>query len=75
MNNNYIHINKPSGYYLAQVRGYGKKNWRDIGCRYKSSKSCMIAAIKNMGINDKHARILFIAEYYDPILIAEIKNA
>lgn len=54
----HIHINRPRGYYIGQVRRAGYRRWDTVTGKCKSSESAMSkAALKMKG--RKRARVLF----------------
>jgi len=69
-------IYAPPSYYLAQVRGYGCRNWRSLSSKYKSGQATMVAAVKAMQQGDKRARVLMIVRnwYFEPVVVMECKR-
>lgn len=70
----YIHIHAPPGYYIGQTRRRGAKRWTTIGGHRKTEKAAMVAAVKAMGQDDKRARVLFCAEWYEPHIMMELSR-
>lgn len=68
-----IHINRPSGYYIGQVRRYGAQRWRTVTGRRKTPESAMSAAVLQMGREDLRVRALFIdrSGWYEPTVVFE----
>lgn len=70
-----VHILRPSGHYIGQVREIGHQRWQTITGRCKSGESAMSrAALKMRG---KHrARVLFIdnSGWYEPHIVMEAKR-
>ena len=69
----YIHIQAPRGEYIAQIRLRGHKLWENVGKR-RNARSAMIADINKMGPDHKRARVLFCAEWYDPVIVMELNK-
>lgn len=55
-----IHILRPSGYYIGQVRGLGCRLYRTVTGKCRSTESAMSKAVLKMKKNDKRVRVLFI---------------
>ncbi|MET3371966.1 hypothetical protein ABIC89_001007 [Variovorax boronicumulans] len=68
----YIHIHRPRGEYIGQVRRYGHQRWETIGNPCKTAKGAMAKAIKAMGHDHKRARVLFCADWYEPNIVMEL---
>lgn len=66
-----LHIHAPKGVYVAQVRKPYHKLWETVGPEFESGHDAEIAAIEGMTKEHKRARVLFCAEWYDPILVME----
>lgn len=56
----YLHINKPSGYFIGQVRKAGARNWETVTGRCRSSEAALAKALMAMRPSDKRARALFV---------------
>jgi hypothetical protein len=65
-----LHINCPSGVYVAQIRQPYHKLWKTVS-EHSSKKDAEIASITAMSEDYKKARVLFCAEWYDPVLVME----
>lgn len=68
----YVHIHSPAGYYLGQTRRYGHRRWTTIGKPAKTAKAAMVKAVKAMRQDDKRARVLFCADWYEPMIVMEL---
>jgi len=75
MNDIHIHINRPTGYYIGQVRRHGARRWQDVTGRCKSTESALSLAASDMD-GFHRARVLFIdaSGYYDPRVVTEAKR-
>jgi hypothetical protein len=72
----YLHINRPRGSYIGQVRRVGCRNWTTITKRRRSAHRALAEAVlKGKGM--KRARVLFIdrSGYYDPHVVMEARLA
>ena len=67
-----VHINRPRGYYLGQVRRAGYRKWETVTGKRQSARNALIAAILKSKYR-KRARVLFIdsSPYYDPHVVME----
>lgn len=68
-----LHINAPKGVYYAQVRRRGFRHWETLGQAVHSKTTAANRAVSTMLIREeyKRARVLFCAEWYDPIVVME----
>lgn len=67
-----LHIHAPAGLYHAQIRRAGCRNWEAVGEPVSSKKWAMLLAVGNMAeLGYKRARVLFCAEWYDPVVVME----
>ena len=66
-----IHINRPSGEYIGQVKRIGARTWRTVIKTKNSAKHAMAGAVKRMADGDKRVRVIFCAEWYDPVVVME----
>lgn len=66
-----VHIHQPKGYYIGQIRGYGCRRWKTVTGYCKSSKAAMIGAVHALRPNDHRARVLFCADWYEPVIVME----
>lgn len=55
-----LHINKPAGFFIGQVRKVGAKNWETVTGRCRSAESALAKALMAMRPNDKRARALWV---------------
>lgn len=69
-----VHIHAPSGQYIGQVRRRGHRLWETVGKPATTSEAAMIKAIKGMTADHLRARVLFCAEWYEPIQVMELKR-
>lgn len=68
----YIHILRPRGHYIGQVRRCGARLWDTVTKPRRSAHHALAAAVlKGKGM--KRARVLFIDDspYYDPLVVME----
>lgn len=72
-----IHINRPHGHYIGQVRRTGCRLWKTVtGPRWSAHHALAAAVLKaRRGYDVKRARVLFIdnSGYYDPHLVMEAR--
>jgi len=69
-----VHINRPHGHYLGQVRRVGHRLWETVtGPRRSAHHALAAAVLKGKGM--KRARVLFIdnSGWYDPHLVMEAR--
>ena len=69
-----IHILRPRGHYIGQVRGVGCRLWQTVTKPRRSAHNALAAAVlKGKGM--KRARVLFIENsgWYEPNLIMEAR--
>lgn len=67
-----VHICRPRGYFVGQVRGYGCRRWEDVTGRCRSAEAALSKAVRVM--RGKHrARALFVdtSGWYDPHVAME----
>lgn len=67
----YVHIHAPKGHYIGQVRLYGHRKWQTVTGRCTRDVLAMSDAIKHMTQQHKRARVLFIADWYEPVVVME----
>ena len=67
-----IHINRPRGHYIGQVRHYGARRWATVTGHCKSPESAMSGAMLHFE-GMFRARVLFVDEsgWYDPNVVME----
>lgn len=70
-----LHICRPCGYYLGQIRRAGARRWQTVTGRCQSAESAMSRATARMQ-HMKRARVLFIDDcgYYEPHIVLEAKR-
>lgn len=77
----HIHILRPKGYYLGQVRIRGHRLWRTVAGKngkdrhFRFAQDAMVKAILTMGDHHLRARVLFCTEWYDPLVVMEAKRS
>lgn len=71
----HIHINRPSGYYIGQVRRYGARRWQGVTGKLKTAERALSLAASDMD-GFHRVRVLFIdtSGYYDPRVVMEAKR-
>lgn len=70
----YIHINRPRGHYIGQVRVTGHQKWNTVTGHCHIAKNALASAVLNSNPRiHKRARVLFIDHcgYYDPQVVME----
>ena len=73
-----VHIYSPRGYYLAQAKPHGCRKWRTIkGARggdrkFRRVSKAVAAAAQNMK-SGLRARVIFCAEWHDPLPVWEAR--
>ena len=69
----YIHINRPTGYYIGQTRRIGARRWSTVTGHCRSGEGALAAAVRTMRQDDKRARALFICDsgWYEPTIVME----
>jgi hypothetical protein len=70
-NGSVLHIHAPKGTYIAQVRRLFERKWTQVGGEFADKHRAQGMAAQNMVGDFKRARVLFCAEYYDPIIVME----
>lgn len=72
-----VHINRPSGHYIGQVRKAGHRLWQTVTKHECQSPEVALGFVASNMAGMKRGRVLFIAEcgYYEPNLIMEVKRA
>lgn len=66
-----VHIHNPPGRYVGQIRRYGHRRWEEIAT-CKTAKAAMVEAVNAMGQQHKRARVLFCADWYEPLIVMEL---
>lgn len=66
-----IHIHAPKGHYIGQVRLYGHRKWQTVTGRCTRAELAMADAVQQMSERHKRARVLFIADWYEPVVVME----
>ena len=66
-----VHIHAPKGHYIGQVRLYGHRKWQTVTGRCTRDTLAMADAIQFMTDRHKRARVLFIADWYEPVIVME----
>jgi hypothetical protein len=57
--------------YIAQVRRLFERKWTQVGGNFAEKGRAQSTAAGNMIGDFKRARVLFCAEWYDPIVVME----
>jgi len=70
-----VHINRPRGHYIGQVRAYGHRYYKTVTGKCKSPEGAMARATKQMK-GYHRARVLFIdsSGWYEPNIVMEAKR-
>lgn len=66
-----LHIHAPPGIYVAQVRRLFERRWTTVGDEFKQRDEAQAAAAKGLVDEFRRARVLFCADYYDPVIVME----
>lgn len=68
-----LHIFRPSGFYIGQVRQRGRQTWETVTGKCRAPENAMAKAVMAMRPNDKRARVLFIdrSGWYSPHVVME----
>lgn len=69
-----LHILRPHGHYIGQVRRTGHQKWETVTKKHRSAKHALAAAVlKSRPRFHKRARVLFIdaSPWYDPNVMME----
>jgi len=69
-----VHINRPRGHYVAQVRGRGCRLYRSVDNKeYATPEAALAKAVLAMKESDHRARALFITDdgWYEPHVAME----
>lgn len=69
-----VHIHAPKGHYIGQVRLAGHQKWETVTVPCKSDTQAMSTAVFYMTKRHKRARVIFVAEWYDPVVVMECKR-
>lgn len=69
-----LHINCPTGEYIAQIKGRGCRLWETVGEPFDAPKAAMCAAVNAMTERHKRARVLFCSPWYGPNVVMEAKK-
>jgi hypothetical protein len=64
----YVHICRPRGYYIGQVRQFGYRRWSTVTGRCRKPEPALSRAVAKMRADHKRARALFVdtSGYYGP---------
>lgn len=70
-----LHICRPCGYYLGQIRRAGARRWQTVTGRCQSAESAMSRATAKMR-HMKRARVLFVdsSGWYEQNVVMEAKR-
>ena len=69
-----VHIHAPKGHYIGQVRLYGHRKWETVTEKLSDAEVAMSLAVLAMKQSHKRARVLFIADWYEPNVVMECKR-
>lgn len=67
-----IHIHKPAGHYIGQVRQQYERKWRTVTKEWQTPEKALSMAALKMAPTDKFARVIFVTEWYDPMVAMEV---
>ena len=70
-----LHIHTPRGIYIAQVRRRFERKWTQVGGEFKQKHRAQSTAAGNMVGDFVRARVLFCAEWYDPVVVMEASRS
>lgn len=70
-----VHIHTPKGHYIGQVRRYGHRKWQTVTVPCTRAEQAMATAVQFMSADYHRARVLLIADWYDPTIVMECKRA
>ena len=68
-----LHIHAPAGVYVGQRRKRGMRLWESVTTDLKTKEEALIVLASKMK-GYARGRVIFCAEYYDPNVVAEIKQ-
>jgi hypothetical protein len=67
-----VHIYAPKGHYIGQIRRTGHRLWETVGDgKHTQETAAMVCAVAAMTEDHKRARVLFVTEWHDPVIIME----
>jgi hypothetical protein len=69
-----VHIHAPKGHYIGQVRRYGHQKWETVTMPTQRAELAMANAVQSMSADHHRARVLFIADWYEPNVVMEAKR-
>jgi len=69
-----VHIHAPKCHYIGQVRLYGHRKWQTVTGRCTRAELAMADAVQHMSERHKRARVLCIADWYEPMVVMECKR-
>jgi hypothetical protein len=69
-----VHIHAPKGHYIGQVRLYGHRKWQTVTDKCAGAEPAMAGAVMHMSNKHKRARVLFLADWYEPTVVMECKR-
>lgn len=69
-----VHIHAPEGHYVGQIRRDWERKWRTVTKDLLDLKTAMAIAVLRMDKDDKRARVLFVADWYEPVVVMECKR-
>ena len=69
-----IHIHAPKCHYIGQVRLYGHRKWQTVTDLCTRAELAMADAVQFMTERHKRARVLCIADWYEPVVVMECER-
>lgn len=71
-----VHIHRPRGFYLGQIRLVGHQKWQTIETPFDKPEPAMASAVMKMTPEHKRARVLFVTDdgWYEPVIVMECKR-
>ena len=65
-----VHIYAPNGHYIGQIRRAGHRLWETVS-NCENEQTAIICAVAAMTEHYKRARVLFVTEWHEPVIIME----
>jgi hypothetical protein len=69
----HVHVYAPRGTYLSQTRRVGARKWLTLPGTSKTARKAMVKAVQGMTNGDFRARVLFVTEWQNPMVVMEAK--
>ena len=67
-----IHIHRPAGHYIGQVRKRYERRWRTVTAKLQTPEKALSMAALMMAPSDAFACVLFLTDWYDPMVAMEV---